>query len=210
MATTVYQHRRLDTNEIFYIGIGKTEKRAYSIYQRNRHWHHIVDKVGHKVEIVTTCETWEEACQIERYLIKYYGRRDLGLGNLVNFTDGGEGTVNRVVSDETRKKLSLASTGNINRRGQTHSEETKLKMSLAKKGKPSNNKGTKMTEEQKARMSEAKKGCDPTVVQGLLDTQTGVFYNSISEASFYYDIKRTTLNAMLKGQNPNKTNLITI
>ena len=32
----VYRHIRNDTNEVFYIGIGKTEKRAYSIHSRNK------------------------------------------------------------------------------------------------------------------------------------------------------------------------------
>lgn len=183
----VYQHRRLDTNQIFYIGIGKSVKRAYHKRGRNSHWKNIVNKVGYSVEIICTCEDWNEACDIERYLIKYYGRCDLDTGTLVNLTEGGEGVVGNIVSDES-----------------------KLLMSIAKKGKPSPNKGKSMTEEQKLKISETKKGCDPTVVQVLLDTQTGVYYNSISEASFYYDIKRTTLNAMLSGQNKNKTNLIKI
>lgn len=38
----VYQHRRLDTNEVFYVGIGKTERRAYSIHGRSRHWSNVV------------------------------------------------------------------------------------------------------------------------------------------------------------------------
>ena len=35
--------------------------------------------------------TWEEACQKEKELIEYYGRRDSGSGTLVNMTAGGEG-----------------------------------------------------------------------------------------------------------------------
>jgi hypothetical protein len=31
----VYKHIRKDTNEVFYIGIGKTEKRAYNKICRN-------------------------------------------------------------------------------------------------------------------------------------------------------------------------------
>jgi uncharacterized protein involved in tellurium resistance len=32
---------------------------------------------------------WEEACKKETFFISYYGRKDLGLGSLVNMTDGG-------------------------------------------------------------------------------------------------------------------------
>lgn len=183
----IYQHRRLDTNEIFYIGIGKTKQRAYNKYHRSELWKRVTNKVGYNVEIIAEADTLEEACQIEQYLIKYYGRRDLGLGNLINMTDGGEGFFNG-----------------------THSIKSKLKMSLSKKGKTSPNKGKKMSEEQKIKISKTNKGRKPSIVSLILDTQTGVFYNSITEASIYYDIKRTTLNAMLSGQNKNKTNLIII
>lgn len=107
----VYRHRRLDTNEIFYVGIGKTEKRAYVKHQRNIIWHRITNKTDYKVEIMCQDLLWEEACDIEKYLIKYYGRRDLGLGTLVNLTDGGDGQLNGVSWNK----------------GKTIKEETKLK-----------------------------------------------------------------------------------
>lgn len=164
----VYQHRRLDTNEIFYIGIGKTKQRAFNKYHRSKFWKGVTDKTDYSVEIVTTCETWSEACQIEQYLIKFYGRRDLGLGTLVNLTDGGDGTINTVVSDETKEKMSLAKKGNTHRIGETHSDETKAKMSKVKTGKKHTDetkakmsldrKGRKLSEETKAKMSKSKTG----------------------------------------------------
>jgi len=48
---TVYKHIRLDTLEVFYIGIGKEIKRAYSKQRRNKYWNSIVSKHGYKVEI---------------------------------------------------------------------------------------------------------------------------------------------------------------
>lgn len=42
----------------------------------------------------------------------------------------------------------------------------------------------------------------------LISLNTGIFYNSIKEAALIYNIKRTTLNAMLRGQLKNKTDLI--
>jgi hypothetical protein len=44
----------------------------------------------------------DEAGEHERMLIREYGRADLNLGTLCNFTDGGEGSTGRVVSEETR------------------------------------------------------------------------------------------------------------
>ena len=88
----VYRHRRLDTFEVFYIGIGKTEKRAYSKKNRNKWWKNIILKTEYSVEIIIEDVSWKEAQEVEVLLISEYGRRDLGLGNLVNLTNGGEGT----------------------------------------------------------------------------------------------------------------------
>jgi len=108
--TVVYFHKRKDTGEVFYVGIGDN-KRPYNKHNRNRYWHNIVKKVGYTIEIIYTDLTWDEACKSEKGYIKYYGRKDLGLGNLANLTDGGEGNIGRIVSDESRKKVSISNTG---------------------------------------------------------------------------------------------------
>lgn len=87
----VYQHRRNDTNEIFYIGIGKSKYRAGKKTNRNSHWHRIVNKYGYTIEILYKNITWEESIKQEIRLIKKYGRKDLKKGNLVNQTNGGDG-----------------------------------------------------------------------------------------------------------------------
>ncbi len=104
----VYQHRRLDTNEVFYVGIGNTINRAYSKRSRNKYWKHIIDKTDYIVEIVLEDITWEEACQKETELIKQYGRKDLNEGSLVNMTDGGDGSLNLIPTVETRNKMSIS------------------------------------------------------------------------------------------------------
>ena len=55
----IYQHKRLDTLEVFYIGIGKKSNRAYSKQRRNKYWNSIVNKVGYQVEIIQEVDTWE-------------------------------------------------------------------------------------------------------------------------------------------------------
>lgn len=87
----VYQHRRKDTGEIFYIGIGETEKRAYDFKGRNNLWHEIAKKTNIEVEIIKNNISRREARDIERRLIEQYGRRDKKTGILANKSIGGEG-----------------------------------------------------------------------------------------------------------------------
>ena len=101
----VYQHRRKDTGEVFYVGIGKSEKRAYDKARRYKPWKDFVKNHEYYVEITHKDIILEEAASIEKYLIAFYGRRDLGQGPLVNMTDGGEGTKN--LSQESRSKMAV-------------------------------------------------------------------------------------------------------
>jgi hypothetical protein len=141
----VYQHRRNDTNEIFYVGIGVNEKRPYSKSRRNIIWKNIVNKHGYTVEILHEDLPYEECKEIERELISIHGRKDLGTGTLCNLTDGGDGILGLVHTDETRRNMSES------RIGKNHSDETKRKMSEASKGK-------KLSEEHKRKLSESKTG----------------------------------------------------
>jgi hypothetical protein len=138
----VYHHRRLDTNEVFYVGIGKTQKRAYSIHGRNKHWFSVVKKYGYVVEIIFSDLTWEDASLKEIEFIRKYGREDLGLGKLVNLTDGGDGTLNYKVPEEYKELLRV-----------------KLKENpISMKGRAAWNKGLKLSEEHKASLSKSHTG----------------------------------------------------
>ena len=102
----VYQHRRLDNNQVFYIGIGKNVKRAYSNRNRNKHWLNLVNKYGYEVDVLISGIDYDYACNIEYGMIIDYGRIDLGTGCLVNLTDGGKGSVNFKHTKETINKIS--------------------------------------------------------------------------------------------------------
>jgi hypothetical protein len=100
-----YYHKRLDTNEVFYVGIGEPT-RPYEDGSRNTYWHNIVNKVGYRIEIIKENITWEDACIWEVNEIKRIGRRDLGKGPLVNMTDGGEGTQGVVITEQRKQNVS--------------------------------------------------------------------------------------------------------
>jgi group I intron endonuclease len=157
----VYEHLRNDTNEVFYVGMSVGEKRAFDKCKskRNPHWHNIVKKAGYTVNIVYKDIEHDEAKQIEILLIEKYGRKDLGLGNLVNMTDGGDGALGLICSEETRQKMSEALKGENNPNfGKTTSEETKKKISEARKGEKHHMFGKTTSEETKQKISEALKG----------------------------------------------------
>lgn len=175
----VYRHIRVDKNEPFYIGIGKTEKRAYEKIKRNQFWHNVIAKTDYEVEILFDDLSWKEAGEKEKEFIKLYGKRDNNSGILVNISDGGDGSLgfrhtkeakkkigeesrNRKRtprSAETKEKLRLANLGKVgNRLGSKVSEETKLKLRLANLGKVGPNKGKPMTEEAKQKMIASKLG----------------------------------------------------
>ena len=112
----VYLHKTPHNDEIFYVGIGVTKNfgRAFETSRRNVYHKNIVKKYGFYVEIVCQDLTRQEACKKEMELIALYGRRDLDTGILVNMTNGGDGVHKRIVSEESRKKMSFAKLGDKN------------------------------------------------------------------------------------------------
>jgi hypothetical protein len=90
----------------YYIGKGKGNRAFYGKRQGFR-----APKDRTRILILKKNLTEEEALRHEIYMIAVYGRKDLGTGILWNFTDGGEGTSGRVVSEETKQKQSQAMRG---------------------------------------------------------------------------------------------------
>lgn len=124
----VYRHWRKDKNEVFYVGIGKNESRAFDFLRRNKVWKGIKNRTEVDVEIVARDLTWVDACELEKLMIQEYGRFDLGTGRLVNMTDGGDGAFGLKQSQETIDKR------NNSIRGKKRTEETKKRMSEVRKG----------------------------------------------------------------------------
>ena len=111
----VYLYLRSDGTP-YYCGKGKN-KRAYRKGSPAR------------IKIVAKQLFEHEAFLLEKYIIKFFGRKDLGTGILNNKTDGGEGSSGAVRSLTTRLNISKA------KKGVAFSDEHKRKLSLARKGK---------------------------------------------------------------------------
>lgn len=167
----VYRHIRLDKNEPFYIGISKIDdclyKRAYKKTGRNEHWKRIVNNTNYRVEILFDEIDFDLAKKKEIEFIELYGRSNLNCGTLCNMTDGGEGTINRILTDKHKLSISIANKGKVfsqehrkrlsdNAKSRNESiiyAQTQRMISLAKK-----NKGRKLTPEHIQKISQKNKG----------------------------------------------------
>lgn len=193
----VYKHIRLDTNEIFYIGIGKRKSRLYSKESRNPYWKNITNNTTFKAEIIKDDLSWEEACQLEIDLIKKYKRKKEG-GLLCNITLGGDGACGFNHTDEHKKYLSEKM------KGGKLSEETKQKISNSHKGR-------KFTVEHKLKLSISKKGKAPRKGKKVLNIETNEIYSCLAEACRILNLKYSTVLYNIKNMRKiNNTNLIYI
>lgn len=140
--------RRGKRHAPIYVGKGTAALGRADIHWKGRSQSPLLRKILYKIraaglepliEIVGWFDDEDAAFALERALIKRFGRRDLDLGTLCNLTDGGEGQLGKVVSAETRKKLSEAGKGRqfspetiariaASNRGQKRSAETRQRL----------------------------------------------------------------------------------
>jgi group I intron endonuclease len=145
----IYAYTRPDGTP-YYIGKGKGDR----AYRRS----HIVPLPKNKSQIIMMESNLTEvgALALERFYIRWYGRKDIGTGILRNMTNGGDGASGYVCTEDHRKKMSEAMTGNKNPMfGKKLAYETRRRMSESKSGNNHPMFGKKHTEETKKKMSES-------------------------------------------------------
>lgn len=145
-------------------------------YRSNVYMTRAIEKYGWdniKHIVVETGLTKESAEAKERMLISYFGSNNPENG--YNITSGGECVGKH--SMETRRKISEI------RRRQAKDPEHIKRLSESHKGVTPWNKGVPMSEEQKRKVSLAKRGCEGHGKRAVLCVETGIIYESITQAA---------------------------
>jgi len=94
----VYAYIRKSNNTPYYIGKGNGT-RAWGKH------HFKIPLSNSQIVILESGLTEIGALALERRMIQWYGRKDNYTGILSNRTDGGEGSVGLIMSEEAKKKL---------------------------------------------------------------------------------------------------------
>lgn len=133
---------------------------------KNTYFCNAIRKYGPDVfvlEILCTCEVKDEAVRLEKEYIQIFDSHNPNKG--YNLTDGGEGVWGWRHSKEAKLKMSKAKKGKPSPywKGRIRSEETRRKMSLAKRrseisGVNNSFFGKKHSEETRHKIGEARKG----------------------------------------------------
>ena len=144
------------------------------------------------IEIIDKASAINELNEKEFYYIKKYNSIS---PNGYNQCEGGGNTIGYKHTEEAKAKMSNKKSemylGENNPfYGKTHTEEAKAKMSEKRKGR-------KLTEEWKTNIGNSQK-------KKVVNIDTGEVFNSVKEASEYYNLKDTHISRVCKGKR-NKT-----
>lgn len=185
-----YAHYTLDTKELFYIGKGK-EKRAYLSFNRNRWWHNKVKKHGgFTVEILATWDTEQEALNHEKFLIDCFDGLELQLTNIQKSL--GKEKAGKKFSQETRQKMSVSG---LKRWNNYSIEEKQIKIEHL------NRSNKNKTEQHRLNLSKAKKGKKiPNQWKAVICKTTDIVYPSATEAALKTDSNLSSIIKCCRGK----------
>lgn len=173
----VYVHRKKDNYQIFYVGKGK-DKRYLSKSGRNLHWKNTVLKHDYYAVKIQEFLSEAEALELEEFLIQ-----EIGLSNLCNknYFNGGQSGYTH--SENSKLKMSMSKKGHI----PWNKGKTCLKSSIRMKGINNPMFGKKKIHSKKTIQYLIKKNGTPTC-----DLFTGIFYDSLNDMSRALNIGRKT------------------
>lgn len=206
----VYQHIN-KANGKRYIGITKQNPESrWGVdginYKSSPYFYAAIQKYGwdnFEHDVICSNLTKDEACAKEIELIAHFNTQDKQYG--YNIMEGGSAPA---VPEEIRAIMSEKMRGNKNGLGHTCSEEKKLKISEAQKGR-------KLTDDHKAKLSAAKKGrphaspsaqtrkkiSDSHVKKRVYCYETDKVYESIQSCAKELGIEPTSVCACCKGRH---------
>jgi len=183
----VYRHIRLDKDVVFYVGVGTRDYRAFETSRRSKLWKNINKKTDILVEILYKDISYENALELESFLIEEYGRIDLGNGNLANHNNGGGGSLGHKRSEDEKKRISEA------QKGKKFSDIHILNLKKAAKKRDYS-----FCQDILKLAWDAKRGVPAKNAIRICDIETGIVYSSITEAAKQLNLNRDTIGNRLR------------